>query len=71
MIVRFSFSTVLTTALLALAYLPAASAPKASVPKALSMDSVNNAEWHGQDRNVPTPVLVKLQILLDLSLIHI
>ena len=65
MIVRFSFSTVLTTALLALAYLPAASAPKASVPKALSMDSVNNAEWHGQDRNVPTPVLVKLQILLD------
>ena len=65
MIVRFGFSAALTTFLLALAYMPAASAPKAPAATALPMDSVNNAEWRGQGRNVHTPLLVKLQILLD------
>jgi peptidoglycan hydrolase-like protein with peptidoglycan-binding domain len=59
------FAAVLATGLLAFAYLPASSSPKASAPKALSMDSVNNAEWRGQGRNVATPPLVKLQALLD------
>ena len=65
MIVRFGFAAALATGVLAFTYLPASSAPKASAPKALSMDSVNNAQWRGQGRNVPTPLLVKLQILLD------
>ena len=45
---QFGFTAALTTALLALLYASASSAPKASTPKALSMDSVNNAEWRGQ-----------------------
>jgi len=65
MIARSIFTAGLTSALLALAHLPASSAPKASAPTALSMENVNSAEWRGQGRDVPTPLLVKLQVLLD------
>jgi hypothetical protein len=63
MIARSIFTAGLTSALLALAHLPASSAPKASAPTALSMENVNSAEWRGQGRDVPTPLLVKLQVL--------
>src|SRR3954465_3620293 len=48
---------------LALVAPPANAARKQASAANLSIESVNNAEWRGG--NVSTPLLVKLQILLD------
>jgi lipoprotein-anchoring transpeptidase ErfK/SrfK len=38
---------------------------KTPVAQSLSMEAINNAEWHGKSRSTSTVFLVKLQILLD------
>ena len=65
MLARSISSAVLAVAVIAITHVPATSAPKTSASRTLSLESVNNAQWRGKGGNVSTPLLIKLQILLD------
>jgi len=65
MMPRLYSAALAAVAVFSLTVVPAAAAPKPSRPDNLSVESVNNAEWRGSGRNMPAPLLVKLQVLLD------